>query len=406
MAQILPAEFNLGGEIGKSLRGGVSSALNTLAQYKLQDVVQRQNQSKLGSAYKQLGIPEAVAGLPEHIQQAYVQEHLMNNPQYGQQQMQQPMNVMQQVTPQQPDQQMMDQLNNLYQKTAPTDASQVIGQAMRQQLGMQQQGIGEGTNILQQMQNRQTPEQQVQQTGGKIAPATLTKRYSIPTGLSGAQRNKYIQDVLKEERAAEKEGRKSSLLARDEINKKYKAAKASAQRIERMSELTESKNLARPGTAALVEFIRAKGWGPDLGYWLTDESQEYEKLIQGFIGDAKAMYGNKMTDVDLKEYMKGVPGLLKSRDGKRRMFHNMKILNDTAILRKKVADMIIKENGGNVPNDLENLIDERADKQLTALSNKFKEGFKKPVKTVKDKSNRPWKVPVGTKFANFVLGKG
>jgi hypothetical protein len=418
MAGILPADFNLGGAIGKGMGTGLSSGLNTMAQFKIQDIMQRQNQSKLGDAYKQLGLPESISRLPEHIQQAYVQDFLMNNPQvYQQQGMLGNMDQMQQLQqsqlqyPKNTEQQMLSQLGQILQRPqGNTNLNDIMPKIMQGQFGIQdkaQEDWGKDRNLLNLQQNDiQQQEPQVQRT---IAPSTLTKRYSIPTGLSAVQRGKYIQDVLKEERTAEKEDRKSSILAKEEINKKYKSAVESNKRLARMKELVEGKNLNRPRTAALVNFIKAKGWGPDLSNLLTEESQEYDKLLQGFLPDAKAMFGIRMTDTDLKEFMKGMPDLMKSRGGKRRMLHNMEIVNDTAILRKKVGDMIIRDNGNKVPNDLENLIDKRASKQLTALAEKFKAGFKKPInKTKPTKSLLNSEIPgkVTRKFMNFALGKG
>jgi hypothetical protein len=225
---------------------------------------------------------------------------------------------------------------------------------------------------------------------------------------------KQLQQARAEEAKTRAFEEKEDIKARREewtkMKEKAKVAEESKKRVARMKELVESKQLNRPKVAALINTLKhgVFGLGLDLSSMLTPESQEYEKLIQGFLPEAKAMFGARMTDTDLREFLKGMPDLLKTREGKRRMLYNMDIMSDTAILRKKVGDMIIKEHGGRIPRDLDSLIEERAGKQLTSLSNKFKEGFRKPLKEKGSTRGFLGKGPLHElgRLADLALGKG
>jgi hypothetical protein len=141
MAGILPAPFNLGGEIGKSIRTGLSGGLNTLAQFKLNEMMKRQQESVSSESYKKLGLPD-ISSQPEKIQQIILNRYLEEHPEYfdnlsgGQGQGQ--TNPMQQQSQMQ-GQQAMGQLGQAFrQPQGPTNANDVMANAMQQQLGMQQ----------------------------------------------------------------------------------------------------------------------------------------------------------------------------------------------------------------------------------------------------------------------------
>jgi hypothetical protein len=52
MAGILPEEFNLGGTIGKSMATGLSGGLNTIAQFKMNEMMRRQKQNEQSAQYR------------------------------------------------------------------------------------------------------------------------------------------------------------------------------------------------------------------------------------------------------------------------------------------------------------------------------------------------------------------
>lgn len=64
MAGILPAEFNLGGAIGKAMSTGLSGGLNTLAQFKLNEMMKRQKQNEEAARLK-TGLSALLPYLPE-----------------------------------------------------------------------------------------------------------------------------------------------------------------------------------------------------------------------------------------------------------------------------------------------------------------------------------------------------
>lgn len=388
MAQIIN-DMDLGSSLGRQLGTGLSRGLSTIAGLKLQDMLRKQREKEAASAFRALGTGEQQAKqlsqFPESVQRELIKgmrEFLPYGDLLGRSQ---------------PESMISDQMGQLPQYTpeqmiSSMEATSPMDQAVSNLMipTTQQPAPTQPASAPMQLLYQQ-PQQQYQQ---QAKPRTLAE-------VKQAQQLQAIQS---------KEDIKANRAEWEDIRHKAKVAEESKKRVARMRELVESKQLNRPRVAALVSGLRhgIMGHGIDLSSMLTEGSQEYEKLIQGFLPEAKAMFGARMTDTDLKEFLKGMPDLLKDRNGKRRMLHNMDIMSDTAILRKKVGDMIIRDNGGRIPNDLETRIDERARKQLDALAEKFKQGFRKPIKSQAKEKSLFGRGPghVLKKLADFTLGKG
>lgn len=101
------------------------------------------------------------------------------------------------------------------------------------------------------------------------------------------------------------------------------------------------------------------------------DTEEFEKLSNQFISGAKAVFGARITDQDLKAYMAQIPTLSNTDAGKRKIIKSMKIANDAEHVRAKVMKDIIRENGGKRPADLAILVEERAQSELDKLAEKF-----------------------------------
>lgn len=102
------------------------------------------------------------------------------------------------------------------------------------------------------------------------------------------------------------------------------------------------------------------------------DTEEFEKLSNQFISGAKAVFGSRITDADLKAYMAQVPTLANTDEGKLKIIEDMKIANKAERVRAKAMKEIIKEYGYR-PEDLPILVEERAGKELDRLSKEFLE---------------------------------
>lgn len=105
------------------------------------------------------------------------------------------------------------------------------------------------------------------------------------------------------------------------------------------------------------------------------DTEEFEKLSNQFIGGAKAIFGARVTDNDLKAFMAQIPTLSNTDAGKKKIIHSMKIANEAEHIRADAMKEIIKENGGKRPFDLPLQVEERAKPEIEKLAEKFREGI-------------------------------
>jgi hypothetical protein len=145
-----------------------------------------------------------------------------------------------------------------------------------------------------------------------------------------------------------------------------------------MEELAKRGNLTYPLFASALETLSNGifGFGIDMTALLHQDSQEFRKLSNDFLKDAKDTFGSRLTNYDVKTFLSTVPTLSQSHLGKLRVINNLRSFNEAALLRKKAMDQIIKENGGRRPANLDTLIEERISPKLDELAAKFKVGEK------------------------------
>lgn len=99
---------------------------------------------------------------------------------------------------------------------------------------------------------------------------------------------------------------------------------------------------------------------------------EFEKLSEDFVKGAKAYFSGRVTDYDLKSYMKTVPTLMQTDAGKKAVMSNLKSFNELAKLEGKTARDIVKKNGGKVPIDLNQQVSDQLSDEKDRLAAIFK----------------------------------
>lgn len=103
--------------------------------------------------------------------------------------------------------------------------------------------------------------------------------------------------------------------------------------------------------------------------------EEFEKLSSDLIRGAKEIFGSRITDADLTAFLKTIPTLDQTDAGKLRVIKNMRQFNQAALLRSNAAKRIIKENGGLLPPNLSELIEDEVGPKLTKISQNIVKGF-------------------------------
>lgn len=105
------------------------------------------------------------------------------------------------------------------------------------------------------------------------------------------------------------------------------------------------------------------------------DTDEFNKLSDSFVRYAKNIFPGRVTDTDLRAFMRTVVNLSQTDVGKKRIIEKMRLPIKVANLKYKAARDIIKENGGNRPFDFDEQIEERTSKDIDQLAKRFIEGM-------------------------------
>lgn len=106
------------------------------------------------------------------------------------------------------------------------------------------------------------------------------------------------------------------------------------------------------------------------------EAQRFLKTVNDFTIQAKDSYGSRVTNFDLANFMRRLPTLANSEEGRRQILQQMKIINDINIARENSLHEVIDEYGGirNIDYDkAETLAEKKASKKISELKKQFKE---------------------------------
>lgn len=195
----------------------------------------------------------------------------------------------------------------------------------------------------------------------------------MPEGFPAPRNSKEALELgkiaLKQRQVLDKE----TLPAYQEITREAKVAKNNDKRLDKLEKLAIKGNLGSPLANSLIDTLSHGifGVGINLNRLKTADAQEFEKISSEFVKDAKEIFGSRITDNDLKAFMKTVPTLSNSREGMLQIINNLKVSNAAAKVKKDVADQIISENGGSRPANFEQLVEERANPELDKLAGQF-----------------------------------
>lgn len=205
------------------------------------------------------------------------------------------------------------------------------------------------------------------------APKIQSKAQADAERAARIQQLKEATELKKFEAKEELENRKESKKYLAQLNKEAKVAKENDMRLDRMSELIKTGKLSSPLFHNTLKTLSHGLWGVglDLHFLESPESQEFTKLSSDMIKGIKDIFGARVTNLDVESFLKTIPSLSQSNEGKQRIIRNLKISNQANKLKESTAKKIIKENGNNVPADLELLVEEQVNPKLDALAAKF-----------------------------------
>lgn len=123
-----------------------------------------------------------------------------------------------------------------------------------------------------------------------------------------------------------------------------------------------------------------KGAGIDnIPALLNPASEEFKKIRQTFLRDAKNYFGGKVSNFEVEQFLNTIPDLSQTPEGRKRVIANLKRFNRLAIKRGETMRSIIKENNGVPPRDFLEQVQERMADYSGALAAKFKKDIARPV---------------------------
>jgi len=153
---------------------------------------------------------------------------------------------------------------------------------------------------------------------------------------------------------------------REKVLSEYEASKKTINQLERMEALDKQNKLTKPLMAKLSESM-----GIPLSVLSNPASEEYQKLSQDLMSNITKTFGNRILQVEVENFLKTIPTLLNSQEGRQRIVKNMKMLLEPQKLAYEAYKDIRKE-GGRTPIDLHERVLERMEPKLDKLAEDFK----------------------------------
>lgn len=195
----------------------------------------------------------------------------------------------------------------------------------------------------------------------------------IPGILEEEKPFKKIKDFDKgltpKERASRQENRyNKNLPLHQESYHKYQAHQSDADNLKILEELnpkitTMDKFNVNPSTGDLL-----------IPQFASPEAQRFLKTINDFTKNAKDSYGARVTNFDIQQFLKRLPTLAGSEEGRRQIIRQLTIMNNINLAREGALQEVIDEYGGirNIDYDeAERIADKRSAKEISGLKKEF-----------------------------------
>lgn len=154
--------------------------------------------------------------------------------------------------------------------------------------------------------------------------------------------------------------------ARKELLSQAKAARENNMRLNRMEELNEKGTLV---TGLYNDML--KRFGIDYAALKNPDSQEFEKLSTDMLRNAKEIFGSRVTNLEVQTFLKTIPTLSQTQEGRSRVIRNLRLLNEGALVRSQALKDILKENQGVPPYDIAEQVEEKVGPKLEEISGEF-----------------------------------
>ena len=185
---------------------------------------------------------------------------------------------------------------------------------------------------------------------------------------TGAEQGYKQQKLGMEER---KLGLEATKNFRERVSEDYDASRENLMRLKRMEYLNKNNELTSPGVATTLDKL-----GLPIGILNNPDSEEFDKLSKDQLKSIRTYFGARINQVEVENFLKTIPTLMNSKEGRNRVIDNLKILAEakTATYKEYRDFRKTLKRGEALPEDLEDIVKDRTEKRLDKLAEDFVKG--------------------------------
>lgn len=191
-----------------------------------------------------------------------------------------------------------------------------------------------------------------------------------PTSLrSIAQQEKPVFEQESEKLAAKRASEQA-----DTIEKDYETYQSEKFRLDTQEALAKKGNLSAPITVKMMDMM-----GLPISVLGNPDNEQYEKVTADYVRDVSKIFPGQIRVFEIESYLKTVPTLLNSDEGKLKVIENRRITNKAKELKYNAYKEIMK--GRTVPPaNLNMLINEKIGDELRQLQTNYIENIRESIK--------------------------
>lgn len=203
------------------------------------------------------------------------------------------------------------------------------------------------------------------------------ERYIQQSNLSHRQKAQLRDRFEKRHEKMRKEELESFKFTKEDRKKIFEAAQAAKSNLRDLERFEELEKEGKLDTAGYNEFLKRSGL--DVQALRNPGSEEFIKLQNNFIRNAKNIYGARISNFEVEQFLKTLPDLSQSPEGRKRILSAMKQNARASIAYSEAAKEVIREHKGTPPLDFLERIDDKIGKKLDKIAKQFKKDLNKPV---------------------------
>lgn len=189
------------------------------------------------------------------------------------------------------------------------------------------------------------------------------------------------------------------ILAKQQGEFRAEALKGYQAAIESEPRINEMERLAKAGKVSTPLMVKALDtFGLPLSVLGNPNTEVYRKLEYDWLKDAQNYFPGQVRVFEAQSFLKSIPGLMVSDEGKKSVLKFFKASNEAKKLIYKTTKDIIKENGNKIPADLDFQTYERLGDQLSKIGETAKDAIREaesigPKLTMYDDKGNQYQIP-------------